>query len=59
MVIEFLGKRERLTDESAYPLTERAVEAFNVLSAFAMTVMTISKNNCLIGPEQVGIALSV
>lgn len=49
MVLQFFGERERFANESAYSLSERAVEALERLSAFTIAVMPIAEDNGLVG----------
>jgi hypothetical protein len=54
MIVKFLGERQGFTNKPTCALTQRAVKAFDILSAFPVAVMLTIKDNCLTGQEQVG-----
>lgn len=59
MVLLFLGERQRFANESAYALSKGAVKAFDMLGALAVAVVTVTKDDALISPQQVGVAFGV
>ncbi len=58
MIGEFLGKRERVSDQPRYPLSQRAVESLDVIGDAPLLVddpMLLCWNHTLIRTKAIGI----